>query len=154
MLNPVSPSLYISLATGDPEPPEVVSSYNLPPPPPGYDDYLQSLQADHTIVTTYTVPPGSPLPADHIIVSPELLHFPQDSEYAKLLEEDAEDFSIVDSYIPKEEVEEVFSEKLETSTTPAPVIDSPPVIHSHNHLHGSIDSVREYYRMINLLLQN
>ena len=106
--------------TGDPE---VESSYNLPPPPPGYDDYLQSLQADHTIVTTYTVPPGSPLPADHIIVSPELLHFPQDSEYAKLLEEDAEDFSIVDSYIPKEEVEEVFSEKLETSTTPAPVID-------------------------------
>ena len=40
------------------------------------------------------------------------------TEYAKALEEDAEDFSIVDSYIPKEEV---YSEKLETST--APVID-------------------------------
>jgi len=115
----VSPSKH---DTGDPEPPEVESSYNLPPPPPGYDDYLQSLQADHTIVTTYTVPPGSPLPADHIIVSPELLHFPSDSEYAKPLEEDVEDFSIVDSYITKEEVEEVFSEKLETSTA-APAID-------------------------------
>ena len=45
------------------------------------------------------------------------------TEYAKPLEEDAEDFSIVDSYIPKEEVEEVYSEKLETSTAPAPTID-------------------------------
>ena len=111
------------MATGDPKPPEVESSYNLPPPPPGYDDYLQSLQADHTIVTTYTVPPGSPLPADHIIVSAELLHLPQDSEYAKPLEEDVEDFSIMDSYITKEEVEEMFSEKLETSTATTTVID-------------------------------
>ena len=73
-------------------------------------------------MTTYTVPPGSPLPADHIIVSPELLHFPSDSEYAKPLEEDAEDFSLVDSYIPKDEViEEVYYEKHETyETTPAP----------------------------------
>ena len=74
-------------------------------------------------MTTYTVPPGSPLPADHIIVSPELLHFPSDSEYAKPLEENVEDFSIMDNYIPKEEVEEVFSEKLETSTATNPAID-------------------------------
>ena len=74
-------------------------------------------------MTTYTVPAGSPLPADHIIVSPKLLHLPQDSEYAKPLEEDVEDFSIVDSYITKEELEEMFSEKLETSTATATVND-------------------------------
>jgi len=121
--------------TDDTEPPEVESSYNLPPPPPGYDKYLKSLQSlendlkslqdDHTIVTTYTVPPGSPLPDNHILVSPELLQFPSDSEFAKPLEEDAEEVFIVDSYIPKEEVEEVEFEKQveETSTEPSPAIN-------------------------------
>ena len=126
----VSPSKH---DTGHPGPPELVSSYGLPPPPPGYDDYLQSLQADHTIVTTYTVPPGSPLPDNHVIVSPEHLHFPPDSGYAEPLEdndlyhEDSEDVFIVDSYIPKEEVEEVYHEEHhhyeETTPAPAPVID-------------------------------
>lgn len=124
----VSPSKHDS---GHHEPPELVSSYGLPPPPPGYDEYLQSLQADHTIVTTYTVPPGSPLPDNHIIVSPEHLHFPPDSGYAEPLEdlyhEDSEDVFIVDSYIPKEEVEEVYHEEHhsyeETTPAPTPVID-------------------------------
>ena len=132
----VSPSKH---DTGHPGPPEVVSSYGLPPPPPGYADYLQSLQADHTIVTTYTVPPGSPLPDNHIIVTPEHLHFPPDSGYAEplkdndLYHEESEDVFIVDSYIPKEEVEEVYHEEhleehhhYEETTnapTPAPVID-------------------------------
>merc|ERR1711971_883561 len=119
----------------DTEPPEVESSYNLPPPPPGYDKYLKSLQSiendlksfqdDHTIVTTYTVPPGSPLPDNHILVSPELLQFPSDSEFAKPLEEDAEEVFIVDSYIPKEEVEEVEFERQEeeTTTEPSPAIN-------------------------------
>ena len=121
----VSPSKH---DTGHQDPPELVSSYGLPPPPPGYDNYLESLKADHTIVTTYTVPPGSPLPDNHIIVPPEHLHFPPGSEYAEPLEdndlyhEESEDVFIVDSYIPKDEViEEVYYEKHETyETTPAP----------------------------------
>jgi len=127
----VSPSKHDT--NNHPEPPELASSYGLPPPPPGYDAYLQNLKNDHTIVTTYTVPPGSPLPDNHIIVPPEHLHFPPDIGYAKPLEdndlyhEDSEDVFIVDSYIPKEEViEEVYYEKHETyETTPAPtpVID-------------------------------
>jgi len=123
--------------TDDTEPPEVESSYNLPPPPPGYDKYLQSLnsiendlkslQDDHTIVTTYTVPPGSPLPDNHILVPPELLQFPSDSEFAKPLEEDAEEVFIVDSYIPKEEEripkEVEFERQEEETTEPSPAIN-------------------------------
>merc|ERR1711983_107535 len=124
--------------TDDTEPPEVVSSYNLPPPPPGYDKYLKSLQSiendlkslqdDHTIVTTYTVPPGSPLPDNHILVSPELLQFPSDGEFAQPLEEDAEEVFIVDSYIPKEEERipkevEFERQEEETTTEPSPAIN-------------------------------
>merc|ERR1711983_456344 len=114
--------------TDDNEPPVVESSYNLPPPPPGYDKYLKSLQSlendlkslqdDHTIVTTYTVPPGSP----------ELLQFPSDSEFAKPLEEDAEEVFIVDSYIPKEDERnpkdvEFERQEEETTTEPSPAIN-------------------------------
>ena len=61
-------------------------------------------------VATYTVPPGAPLPDNHVLVPPELLSFPADSLYATPLEEededDVEDFSedviIVD---PRDQIE-------------------------------------------------
>jgi len=109
--------------TGD-KPPELESSYGLPPPPPGYDKYLQKLNntedalysikpspvKEGVFVATYTVPPGAPLPDNHVLVPPELLSFPADSLYATPLEEededDVEDFSedviIVD---PRDQIE-------------------------------------------------
>ena len=133
-------------------PPELESSYqvpsevSLPPPPPGYDEYLHQLQGGYippsvkdvspspvwVTVTTYTVPHQSEYhqsPNSHVYIPPKKINFPGEDTLAKPQIDDGlytsykDDDNIEDVVFVKQEkynLPEVYLQRQEDTTTEAP----------------------------------